>query len=258
MARGRKYNRRRRGSGGFLYKLLSMIVICAAIVAAMTLFFRVETVEISGQERYKESEVRTAAAVELGENLYVLNKHEVANRIIGELPYIETVRINRRLPSTLVIEVQECGEPLAVMDADGANAWLISINGKIVDRKNAALAAEYIPVNGLELLSPSVGTRIALAIEETGKQESLLELLQALHSHGMLEQTDGIRLNDPESLYVDYAQRFTVKLGYGADYDYKLTALQAALADEKIQENMTGTFDLQLDDGRIFFRQNVR
>jgi len=258
MARSRNYNRRRRGSGGFLYKLLSMLVICAAIIAAMTLFFRVEAVKISGQVRYKESEVRAAAAVELGENLYVLNKHEVAGRIVEELPYIETVRINRKLPSTLVIEVQECGEPLAVLDSDGENAWLISLSGKIVDRKTALLSADYIPISGAELLSPSVGTRIAFAVEEAERQESLLELLQALEDHGMLEQTDGIRMEDPESLYVDYAGRFTVKLGYGADYDYKLTALQAALADEKIQENMTGTFDLQLDDSRIFFRQNIR
>lgn len=256
MARGRSYNRRRRG--GFLYKLLSMIVICGAIVAAMTLFFRVETVKISGQERYKESEIRAAAAVEEGENLYLLNKHDVANRIVEALPYIETVRINRKLPSTLVIEVQECGEPLAVLDADGANAWLISVNGKVVDRKTAALAEEYTGITGVELLSPSVGTRISLAVEDVERQESLLSLLQALQSHAMLDQTDAIRLEDRDSLYVDYAGRFTVKLGYGADYDYKLTALQAALADEKIQENMTGTFDLQLDDSRIFFRQNVR
>ena len=45
MAKGRNYNRRRRGSSGFLYKLLSMIVICAAIITAMTLFFRVEAVD---------------------------------------------------------------------------------------------------------------------------------------------------------------------------------------------------------------------
>ena len=258
MAKGRNYNRRRRGSGGFLYKLLSMVVICAAIITAMTLFFRVEAVKISGQARYKESEVRAAAAVELGENLYGLNKHEIAGRIVEELPYIETVRIYRKLPSTLVIEVQECGEPLAVLDSNGENAWLISLSGKIVDRKAAMLATDYIPISGLELLSPSIGTRIALSMEETGKQESLLALLKALEGRGMLEQTDGIRLDDPESVYVDYAGRFTVKLGYGVDYEYKLMALQAALADEKIQENMTGTFDLQLDDSRIFFRQNVR
>ena len=49
MARRRKSNRRRRGSFGFLYKLLSVLVICGAIVAALTLFFRVDTVVISTQ-----------------------------------------------------------------------------------------------------------------------------------------------------------------------------------------------------------------
>ena len=51
MARRRHSNqRRRRGSFGFLYKLLSMLVICAAIIVALTLFFRVDTVKISGKE----------------------------------------------------------------------------------------------------------------------------------------------------------------------------------------------------------------
>ena len=47
MARRRNSNRRRRrGSFGFLYKLLSTLVICAAVVAALTLFFRVEWGEL--------------------------------------------------------------------------------------------------------------------------------------------------------------------------------------------------------------------
>lgn len=62
MARRRKSNRRRRGSFGFLYKLLSVLVICGAIVAALTLFFRVDTVVITGQQRYtEERSVRPAA-----------------------------------------------------------------------------------------------------------------------------------------------------------------------------------------------------
>ena len=51
MARRRNSNRRRRGSFGFLYKLLSMLVICGAIIAAVTLFFRVNTVAVSGEQR---------------------------------------------------------------------------------------------------------------------------------------------------------------------------------------------------------------
>ena len=49
MARRRHSNRRRRrGNFGFLYKLLSVLVICAAVVMALTLFFRVDTIERHG------------------------------------------------------------------------------------------------------------------------------------------------------------------------------------------------------------------
>ena len=55
MARRRNSNRRRRrGSFGFLYKMLSVLVICTAIIAALTLFFRVNAIQVSGQQRYTD------------------------------------------------------------------------------------------------------------------------------------------------------------------------------------------------------------
>ena len=62
MARRRHSNRRRRrGNFGFLYKLLSVLVICAAVVMALTLFFRVDTIEVTGTERYTEKDVIEAS-----------------------------------------------------------------------------------------------------------------------------------------------------------------------------------------------------
>ena len=103
MARRRHSGRRRRGSLSFLYKLLSMLVICGAIVAALTLFFRVNTVVVSGQQRYTQQQILAASGIQTGDNLFLLNKYDVANQIIGELPYIETIRINRKLPDTLLV-----------------------------------------------------------------------------------------------------------------------------------------------------------
>ena len=89
MAR-RKHTKRRRGRGsfGFLYKLLSVLVICAAIIAAMTLFFRVDNIVVTGQKRYTAEEIQAASGVELGSNMYLLNKYDVVRAITGELPYI--------------------------------------------------------------------------------------------------------------------------------------------------------------------------
>ena len=181
MARRRHSNRRRRrGNFGFLYKLLSVLVICAAVVMALTLFFRVDTIEVTGTERYTEKDVIEASGIQLGDNLFLLNKYEAARSIAEQLPYIdiEDIRIRRELPDTLLIDVAECGTPLAVIQ-DGS-AWLLSPKGKIVEQLPASQAGDYAVIDGCELLAPSVGTDIALSTEFANQQTSLLALLAAL------------------------------------------------------------------------------
>lgn len=257
MARRRNSNRRRRrGSFSFLYKLLSMLIISATVVVAITLFFKVNSIHVSGNQRYTPQQVQDATEIQIGDNLYLLDKNEVAEKIIKALPYVEKIRINRKLPDMLVVEVQECGEPLAVVQ-DGF-AWLISPKGKIVEQAKEAAAENYPALSGCELLAPSVGTQMAIASEYAAKQESMLALLTALEDAEMEKELDGIRLDDVEIIRMDYAGRFTVEMPYGADYVYKLRFLREAINGGKIQDNMTGTFNMTRDDGRVHFIQNVR
>jgi len=258
MAKRRKSSRRRR-RGGFsvLYKLLSLLLICICLIVALTLFFRIEHIVVTGQQRYTAEEVTAASGVEIGDNLYLLNKPTVVSNILENLPYIERVkRVNRELPDTLTIEVEESGRPVALVQDGGV--WLISSAGKIVERIEGEDPGSYAAITGLRLLAPAVGSPIVVAIEDAALEESLLSLLEALESAGMLENVMGIRMDDPDYLAMDYTERFTVRIPYGADYPYKLRFLQAVLADEKIQDNMTGTFDMFSDDGRTNFIQNVR
>lgn len=252
MARRRHSNRRRRGSLSFLYKLLSMLVICGAIVAALTLFFRVNTVVVTGQQRYTQQQVVDASGIQTGDNLFLLNKYQVANEIITDLPYIETIRINRKLPDTLLVEVQECSAVLAVVQ-DG-NAWLVSPSGKIVDRKAASAADQYPLIDGCTLLSPSVGSSIALGTELAARQESLLALLGQLEQDGILDQVNAVHLGEANVLTMDYAGRFRVEMHYHTDYSRDLRALTKTI--EKLETNQTGTIQLTWDDGTVHFIEN--
>ncbi len=255
MAR-RKRTKRRRGSFGFLYKLLSVLLICTAIIVAMTLFFRVDEIAVTGQRRYTEEEIRAAAGVELGSNLYLLNKYDIVRAIGGKLPYIEDIRVNRKLPDTLLIEVHESGRPFALVQ-DGS-AWLISASGKIVEQAPESQAGQYGLISGCQLLAPSVGTQIALATEYAAQQSSLLNLLAALDEAGLTENVDGIRLDDLSYMKMDYIGRFTVRIAYGADYELELKKLTMTLESDKVQSNMTGTIDLRLKSEKVFLIQNVR
>ena len=233
MARRRNSNRRRRrGSFGFLYKLLSTLAICAVVVAALTLFFRVDTIEVSGTAR-------------------LLNKYSVDQSIKAALPYVQELRISRSLPDTLVIQVTECSTPLAVVQ-DGS-AWLVSPAGKIAEQAEPSAAEQYAVIDGCELLAPSVGTPLALATEYASQQQSLLDLLSALEEADLLDQVDAIHLEDLAVLRMDYAGRFVVELPYGADYDYKLRFLTVSLEETSIQNNQGGTIQLTGDDGKVNF-----
>lgn len=257
MARRRHTRRRRhRGSSGFLYKLLSVLVICACLVAALTLFFRVDTVAVTGQSRYTAQEIQAASGIELGENLLLLNKYTASGNITAELPYIEEIRIHKQLPDTLQIEVKECTTPLAVIQ-DGS-AWMVSPSGKIVDQKTPEEAEEFPLITGCTLLAPSVGGEAVLASEYSLQQESLLALLAALDEANMLEQVDEIDLEDLSVLRMGYLDRFTVKLPYGADYVMKMKILRMAVESEYVQDNMTGTFDMTREDGRTYLDQSTR
>ena len=250
MARRRHSNRRRRGgSFRFLYKVLSMLVVCAVIVVALTLFFRVNVIAVSGEARYTEEEVREATGVETGDHLFLLNKYAVANSILAKLPYIEEIRINRKLPDTLVVEVRECGEPLALVQ-DGF-AWLISAAGKMVEQNTAGEEDGYAIVDGCQLLAPTVGTPMALATEYASQQQSLLDLLAALEDAGMMDQVTAIHLEDLSLMAMDYGGRFRVEMPYGADYARKLRALQAVI--DNLETNQTGTVQLTWDNGEVHF-----
>ena len=134
---------------------------------------------------------------------------------------------------------------------DGS-AWLVSAGGKIVDQLPEREAGQYGRITGCQLLAPAVGTSLALATEYAAQQSSLLDLLKALDGAGLTENVDAIRLDELSDLKMDYIGRFTVRMAYGADYEWELQKLTLTLADEKIQSNMTGTIDLRLKSEEVF------
>lgn len=242
----RRHHRRR---FGFLYKLLSVLAICVAIVAALTLFFKVDTIEVSGNERYTEQEVISGSGVGQGDNLLLLNKYAVVSRLQSELPYIESIRINKKLPSTLRIELTESSSVFAVRQE--GTVWLVSPSGKIVD--TGAAEGEYAVIDGCELLAPSVGTWIVLSAEREKQQESLLNLLQELENTGMAQEVRGIHLDSTTLLTMDYGDRFSVEMLYGADYARMLRYLNVVV--DSLETNVTGVIDLTRD-GEPHFRPN--
>ena len=244
---GRKRRRGRRFS--VLYKLLTLVVACAAAVLALTLFFKVETVEVTGNSRYSAQEIQDACGVSLGDNLYLLSKPDMVARLHRQLPYIDEVRITRRLPDTLCVQVTEFTTVYAV-EQEGT-VWLLTSGGKIVETVSSR--GDVPLIDGCELLAPSLGGEVSFALEVQNRQESLLALLEALESAELTEGVRAIHLGDPAVLTMAYAERFTVEIPYGGESPRRLRYL--TLVIDELETNLTGVIDLTRD-GEPHFRPN--
>ena len=88
-----KETRYRKKRGGVLYTIVAVILIAASVVAACTVFFQVETVTVEGNERYTQEEILSVASVEMGANMILTPGEQIAQRIYGELPYVDRVDV---------------------------------------------------------------------------------------------------------------------------------------------------------------------
>ena len=246
MARRRRRHRRK-GRFAVLYKLMTFLLICGALVAALALFFKVESIEITGTSRYSTDEVERASGVHVGDNLYLMDKNAVASRITQQLPYVETVKISRRLPKTLCISVTEC-RGLAAIEQDG-RLWLISEGGKLVDTAPAD-AAQYAVVTGLTLESPELGRHFTASADCERAGELLGTLLHELRSKDMLTDVSAIHLEDASAVTIRYLDRFDVEFLWDADFDYKLNYLAAVV--QELEANEKGTI-LMTHEGEARF-----
>lgn len=123
MASPRNKRKRKRGKGrlGPLFKLMCAGAVAVALTMGATVFFQVETVAVTGNSRYSQEEIIKATGIQTGDNLFRMNKYQIAHQVLQGLPYVEELTIRRALPSTIVITVKEW-DTVARVEAPGTSA----------------------------------------------------------------------------------------------------------------------------------------
>ena len=272
-ARNNRRRRKNRGRFSFLFKVLAIIAILAALTMGATVFFQLEQVVVSGNSRYTAQEVEDASGLEAGQNLFHLNKYQIKQDILQKLPYVEGVNIVRNLPSTIVITVWEWdavakvepteldeeelpaegeaeeGEEAAPPPRAADESWLISVKGKLLE--TAGEESSAIRVTGLSALSPKAGTQLAVPQSQQEKLTALLEILAVLEERESTHLVTEIDVSALTQVRLRYDQRFWVKLPMVCDFAYKLAALETVVAQREPYEK--GTMDLTREDYTVIF-----
>lgn len=223
---------------------LSIILAAITVVAALTLFFKVETILVTGAGRYSEADIIAASGVETGDNLVLLDRYRVSQRIYTALPYITDVRPKPKFPNTLEIEVTETQAAAAIQGAGGW--WLLSTSGKILEAVDAPAAADYLQIKGIQAETPAVSSPAVLPEDSHLTAERLSALLTALATQEALPRADALDCSDSRKLVLHYDGRLQVEMFYNADFDFKITCMLSAV--DKLEPNETGILRMTMED----------
>jgi cell division protein FtsQ len=236
MTRKRNTSRQRAHSAA-IYTPAAALMILFIAVFGISVFFRISVIEVIGAARYSPEDIIRASGLEIGENLIFSEHDSAARRIREELPYISQVKITRRLPDVVVIEVTESAA-IAVLTGEGS-MWLIDDGGRILEKAELRASVPYINVTGITPVEPAAGKPLAVSAESDTRLMYLITLLTAVRETDSTALVSDINMSNISNITFTYDARFNVRFGSGEDAAYKLRKLEQVT--QSMNDGETGT-----------------
>ena len=246
---GRKTHHRRsslRPDSKIGARLVTTLIVVAACLLSVMIFFKVQSIQVRGNDLYDADTVIAASGIRTGDPLVTMNKTAIAGKIEATLPYVEQVRIGRQLPGTVILEIRESSAVFSVQDAEG-KYWLVSFSGKILEEVSELIAQTHPMIQGVTLKAPVVGEE---AVSDNSENLNAAKLLTAaLEGTGIAKEATKLDVTKPYDIVLWYKDQYDVRFGGTDQLEYKVQYLLAVL--DQLAEYQTGTIDLTFETEKV-------
>lgn len=229
--------------------LILFFTLIVGFIVSIMVFFRVDSVQVSGDTRYNASEVVKSSGIGIGGNLFFCRGDNINNNIRKKLPYISSVSVERYFPNKILLTVYEAkgcayvpyGNSFALLDKDEKVLDILDVIPENVAKIVGVNMTNVTPGEAVNFVDEN--SRVFLSKIFSGMEKCLDDLTE-------------INLSDSYALAVVFQNRIKILLGSSVGLDYKIKTAVKILS-EKISNDATGTLDVSLvnDNGKSYFKQ---
>lgn len=233
-----------------IYLFISAVIITTIFTLSMMLIFKIKYITVNGNISYSSSEIINKSAIFQGENLILCNSYRAIQLIEQELPFIGSVEIKKKIPSTLEINVTET-LPLAVIKLQNGTFALIDKNCKVLDLTDQ-ITADLSLIKGVTIDSVKTGSSVNI---ENEVKQILHDVLTAIEDNELQGNISEVDISDKYHLQMRYNQQFTIILGKPLDIDYKVKFAKNVLQDPYVMATNRGQVDVSIckNNNRAYF-----
>lgn len=239
---------RRKERRARLTRIIAVLLSLVCGVLALTAFFRVEQLEIVGLTRYDTQDVLNTFGIEKGDNMFFCDSMRGQKRLLAQYPYFESVSVERDLPSRMVVTVKEA-QPIAAVNSTQGGWFVLDKDCRVLERTDQEGAKGAAEVLGLR--TPGAEPGQALPAEDPDVLEALKTLANGLDKIGLGGKATLYNLQDLDSIWFLYEERFAVCVGDTKNLDHKLAILQALVTGDQFSPSDKGSINLALGDRAI-------
>ena len=236
--RNRSIKRKKQRRITFVVILLLIAVILALL---LTPFFDVKYIDVSGHSKVSQKTIVETSGIEYGENIFKLNVKKMKNKLRG-VPYIDDVKVIRKLPDVVVFEICERIPAFAIKA--GEQFVLMDENGRFL---------EIVKQNSLPLVN-GLKTRVELGKfigdEHPEFFENFKEQYNLLKENGLTERVSAYIADDKGNVTFEIDGTKTVVLGDDTNTEYKFKMLEAVISE--LPPTQKGTIDLSVEGKALF------
>lgn len=241
--------------------LATVAAVVLALVLGLSVFFKVDKdkITVSGTQKYTAWDVANASGIKDGENLITFSRGRVAGQIKRTLKYVKDVRIGIKLPDTVYIDIEEVSVTYAVR-AETGGWWLISSEGRVIEKADETKLDDYTKILGVQLESPKEGdTAVAyqepqtatdadgylIPVTVTAAQQlrTAVDITGFLERNGIIGDIASIDVNDLGNIQLWYGKQYQVEIGSDSDLLIKISKFKAAL-DQYLNTHDSGILDI--------------
>ncbi len=250
--------KRRKKRNKKIFLVLEIVLIIGMIAggvafAMISPIFNIKNIEVLNNERVSSETIISLSELKPEQNIFRFRKNSVSHKI-KENAYIKEVKIQRKLPGTIQIEIEERQHDYSV-DFLGKYAY-ISKQGYILEI--AEEAKQKIIMQGIETPEDQVVAGGRLNKEDLEKLEDVIKIMNATKEYELDTKVTSIDITNKNeySIYLE-TEKKKVYLGDATNLSNKMLYVNAILEEEKEKAGeifANGDFNNKF---RVYFRESL-
>lgn len=230
--------------------LLFVFMICFGVILFIRSdFFSLKNIKVVNNDILTKTQIKNLSNINTGKNLFSYDTEKIKINI-NKSEYIENVKVKRRIPNSIVIDVKEKAIGCVLKD-NGDNYYYTDENLRYMDKvEREKIKNNYIIVEVNFLIKEN-----QIKFENKKDKEKLIALIKYTKQDGLDNKISSISFEDENKINMTTKEGIKVVMGKNSDVKHNIAKLTQILVDLKNKNINYGKIDMTFSKYTLYTYQ---